>query len=231
LDGDAFMVSVRRGAILFCRAGRIAKVVPAQGCAPLGVIALAPLYSAGCYYFKVQSGGYGTFPAVADDLAVGCLLAIFGSRMPQIRLWAAIPMLLAVLLIPSYPANTPIRTLFMLFVLWPILHCSIAGLVLHVIQSPYRILNLAPLVWLGRISYSLYLWQEPFFSIPLGSQRTNFFLASGWLVFPTIWSNSLYSDCGTAKQLLLQTRRPRRDWLCAKPCSDRSVLFAPVVVT
>jgi peptidoglycan/LPS O-acetylase OafA/YrhL len=52
----------------------------------------------------------------------------------------------------------------MLFVLWPILHCSIAGLVLHVIQSPYRILNLAPLVWLGRISYSLYLWQELFCS-------------------------------------------------------------------
>jgi peptidoglycan/LPS O-acetylase OafA/YrhL len=132
----------------------------------LVVIALAPLYSAGCYYFKVPSGGYGTFPAVADNLAIGCLLAIFGSRIPQIRLWAALPMLLAVLLIPSYPANTPTRTLFMLFVLWPILHCSIAGLVLHVIQSPYRILNLAPVVWIGRISYSLYLWQEPFFFNP-----------------------------------------------------------------
>ena len=68
----------------------------------------------GCYYFKVQSGGYGTFPAVADNLAIGCLLAIFDSRIPQIRLWAAIPMVLAVLLIPGYPANTPIRTLFML---------------------------------------------------------------------------------------------------------------------
>jgi hypothetical protein len=77
-------------------------------------------------------------------ISQSALLAIFGSRIPQIRLWAAIPMVLAVLLIPSYPANTPIRTLFMLFVLWPILHCSIAGLVLHVIQSPYRILNLAP---------------------------------------------------------------------------------------
>ena len=73
--------------------------------------------------------------------------------------------------------------------------------------------------------------QEPFFSIPLGSQCTNFFLASGWLVFPTSWWNSPYSDCGTAKQLIPQTSHPRRDWLCAKPCSDRSVLFAPVVVT
>jgi peptidoglycan/LPS O-acetylase OafA/YrhL len=129
----------------------------------LGVIALAPIYSADCYYFKVPSGGYGTFPAVADNLAIGCALAIFGSRIPKIHPWAAFGMLAAVVLIPSYPAITPTRTLFELFVLWPILHCSIAGLVLHVIQSPYRILNIAPVVWLGRISYSLYLWQEPFF--------------------------------------------------------------------
>jgi peptidoglycan/LPS O-acetylase OafA/YrhL len=132
----------------------------------LGVIALAPIYSAACYHFKVPNGGYGTFPAVADNLAVGCLLAIFASRIPKIRPRAALAMLLAVILIPTYPANTPVRTLFMLFVLWPILHCSIGGLVLHVIQSPYRALNLAPVVWLGRISYSLYLWQEPFFFNP-----------------------------------------------------------------
>src|ERR1700676_1983229 len=131
-----------------------------------GVIALAPIYSAACYHFKVPNGGYGTFPAVADNLAIGCLLAIFASRIPKIHPRAAFAMLLAVILIPSYPANTPVRTLFMLFVLWPILHCSIGGLVLHVIQSPYRVLNLAPVVWLGRISYSLYLWQEPFFFNP-----------------------------------------------------------------
>jgi peptidoglycan/LPS O-acetylase OafA/YrhL len=87
----------------------------------------------------------------------------------------------------------------MLFVLCRSCIARLPDLVLHVIQSPYRILNLAPLVWLGRISYSLYLWQEPFFSIPRGSQRRNFFLASGWLVFPTIWWNSLYSDCGDSK--------------------------------
>jgi len=132
----------------------------------LGVIVLAPFYSAACYHFKVLNGGYGTFPAVADNLAIGCLLAMFGSRIPKIRPWTTRAMLLAVLLIPSYPANTPTRTLFMLFVLWPILHCSIAGLVLHVIQSPYRVFSFAPVVWLGRISYSLYLWQEPFFFNP-----------------------------------------------------------------
>jgi peptidoglycan/LPS O-acetylase OafA/YrhL len=36
--------------------------------------------------------------------------------------------------------------------------------VLHVIQVPYRALNWQPVAWLGRISYSLYLWQELFCS-------------------------------------------------------------------
>jgi len=33
---------------------------------------------------------------------------------------------------------------------------------LHVVQRPYWILNVQPLVWLGKISYSLYLWQQLF---------------------------------------------------------------------
>jgi len=50
----------------------------------------------------------------------------------------------------------------MLFVLRPLLNICLAGLVLHVIQVPYRLLNLPPVAWLGRLSYSLYLWQELF---------------------------------------------------------------------
>jgi peptidoglycan/LPS O-acetylase OafA/YrhL len=109
-----------------------------------------------------------TFPAVADNLAVGCLLAIFSSKISRINPWMALTMLLAVVLIPYYPANTPLRTLFELFVLWPIMNCSMAGLLLHVVQTPYRLLNIAPVVWLGKISYSLYLWQQPFFFAPAG---------------------------------------------------------------
>jgi peptidoglycan/LPS O-acetylase OafA/YrhL len=134
----------------------------------LSVVAIAPVYSAICYHFKVPGGGYGTFPAVADNLAIGCLLAIFVARIPRINYWAACTMLLAVILIPYYPATTPGRTLFELFVLWPIMNCSMAGLLLHVIQTPYRFLNVAPIVWLGKISYSLYLWQQPFFFAPAG---------------------------------------------------------------
>lgn len=131
-----------------------------------GVIALAPIYSAACYLLKVPGGGYGTLPAVADDLAVGCLLAIFASRIPKIGRLLASVILIAVLLIPQFAADTRGRTLVMLFVLWPVMHFAIGGLILHVVQSPYKLLNIAPVVFLGRISYSLYLWQQLFFFRP-----------------------------------------------------------------
>jgi peptidoglycan/LPS O-acetylase OafA/YrhL len=132
----------------------------------LGAIAFAPIFRAACYYFKVPGGGFGMFPSVADTLAIGSLLAILSARIPRIPRWAAFAMLLVVVLLPSFDANTRTRTFLALFLLSPIMQCSIAGLVLHVIQSPYRILNLAPVMWLGRISYSLYLWQQPFFFAP-----------------------------------------------------------------
>jgi len=53
-------------------------------------------------------------------------------------------------------------TAVLLIVLWPMMHFSIAGLLLHVVQRPYRILNFGPVVWLGKMSYSLYLWQQLF---------------------------------------------------------------------
>jgi peptidoglycan/LPS O-acetylase OafA/YrhL len=129
----------------------------------LGTVVFAPICTTICYYFKVPGGAIGTFPTVADTLAIGCLLAILSARIPRISGGAALAMLLAVVLIPRFPANTPARTLVLLFVLSPIMQCSIAGLVLHVVRSPYRILNFAPVMWVGRISYSLYLWQQPFF--------------------------------------------------------------------
>jgi peptidoglycan/LPS O-acetylase OafA/YrhL len=134
----------------------------------LAVIVIAPVYSAICYHFKVPGGGYGTFPAVADNLAVGCLLAVFGSKIPTINSWVALAMLLVVVFFPYFPANTPLRTLLELFVLWPVMNISMTGLLLHVVQRPYGFLNVAPVVWLGRISYSLYLWQQPFFFAPAG---------------------------------------------------------------
>ena len=128
----------------------------------VAVVAFAPFYRVLLYVLRLPGGGDETFPAVADNLAIGCLLAIFASRIPKIKRSVAFLMLLPIAFVPMYLAVTRWRTLLLLFVLWPLMHVSIAGILLHVVQTPYRFLNLKPVVWLGKISYSLYLWQQLF---------------------------------------------------------------------
>lgn len=104
-----------------------------------------------------------TFPAVADVLAIGCLLGIFAPRLPKIKAGWALPMIVPVVLVPVYLGVLRFHvTAALLFVLWPVMHLSIAGLLLHVVHRPYWILNVRPVEWLGKISYSLYLWQQLF---------------------------------------------------------------------
>jgi peptidoglycan/LPS O-acetylase OafA/YrhL len=130
----------------------------------LCVFMFTPLFRTALYAFRVQNGLVGSLPRFADQLAIGCLLAIFAPRIPKIGGYLALIMVLALFAVPWFPATSPPRTLFMLFVLRPLLNISIAGVVLHVIQVPYRALNWLPVAWLGQISYSVYLWQELFCS-------------------------------------------------------------------
>jgi peptidoglycan/LPS O-acetylase OafA/YrhL len=83
--------------------------------------------------------------------------------LPKIRAGWALAMILPVVLVPVYLGVLRFHvTAVLLFLLWPVMHLSIAGLLLHVVQRPYWILNVRPVEWLGRISYSLYLWQQLF---------------------------------------------------------------------
>jgi len=129
----------------------------------IGVVAFSPIYTAALYHFKwIERLGSGTLPGVADNLAVGCLAAVFIARWPRISRPVFAALVAAVILIPLYVADTPGRTLFLLFVLNPLHSAAVGGILIHVVQNPYRILNIAPVVWLGQISYSLYLWQQVF---------------------------------------------------------------------
>jgi len=132
----------------------------------LSAFMATPVLRCALYAFHVRGGATGSLPVFADQLAIGCLLAVLSPRIPKIASWLAVIMLVAAISIPWFPAATPVRSLFMLFILRPVLDICLAGLVLHVIQVPYRALNWAPVAWLGRISYSLYLWQELFCSNP-----------------------------------------------------------------
>jgi len=131
-----------------------------------GVAVFAPVCEAILYQLKVRGGGSGIFPLAGDNLAVGCLLAIFAARIPKIRPSLALGAALGVVLIPLFPASSASRTLLMLFVLRPLFYLSIATVLMHVVQTPYKALNVLPVAWLGRISYSLYLWQQPFCADP-----------------------------------------------------------------
>src|SRR5579862_4947015 len=128
-----------------------------------GVCALAPLYRIACHLAGLHGQADETFPAVADTLAIGCLLAIFAGKMSRIRGIWAVGMMLPVIFVPAYAGRLHFHiTAALLIVLWPAMHLSIAGLLLHTVQRSYRFLNVQPIVWLGKISYSLYLWQQLF---------------------------------------------------------------------
>jgi peptidoglycan/LPS O-acetylase OafA/YrhL len=124
----------------------------------LGLIALAPCFIALLYHLHAPQEIFLTSPAVADSISIGCLLAIFANRMPKlpsVSPWIFLPI---VVLVPLYPANTSV----MLFLLRPIMNLAIAGLLLFAVQRPPWFLNVEPVCWVGRMSYSLYLWQQPF---------------------------------------------------------------------
>jgi len=128
-----------------------------------GVVAFAPVYRVICHFMGMHGRADETFPAVADVLAIGCLLAIFAERLPKIRSFSAVAMIFPVALVPIYTGVLKFHVNpLILFGLWPLMHVCIAGLLLHVVQSPYWVLNARPVVWLGKISYSLYLWQQLF---------------------------------------------------------------------
>lgn len=166
----------------------------------LAVLAVAPLCRIVFYYFKVRGGGGGFFPSVADNLAIGCLLAVLAPRLPTINRKLALAMTATVVFIPLFAANTVPRTFLLTFVLDPLLLVSIAGMLWHAVQSPYRFLNCKPVVWLGRISYSLYLWQQPFCSDPR--------LRTGWLVLVALGAACL--SYYSVEQPMLRLREKRK---------------------
>jgi peptidoglycan/LPS O-acetylase OafA/YrhL len=121
------------------------------------------------YFAPSQRPGIGSiFPTIADAMAVGCLLPCLRERLigwpPYAKLFkswafALVPISIFVL---NYPL--PAR-------LWALARISLMNIASALcidwaVRNPHgfvgKLLNSRALAWIGVLSYSLYLWQQPF---------------------------------------------------------------------
>ena len=133
-------------------------------------IALGPVARASSWYFLRGSPWRDTplFPVVMDSIAVGCLLALLRDWLEQ-QAWYkrvfeprwSLLLLVALFLVNrlmDYTVVSVVGSCFTNIALAILIHRSVylSG------DAMGRILNWKPLVFLGTLSYSLYLWQQLF---------------------------------------------------------------------
>ena len=108
------------------------------------------------------------FQAVGDAIAIGCLLAVLQNRRVPLPNWfRGVGFVLVPLSLVAVPAALYKLDPGLYYVLGQsYTNIAAAALIWRCVNVNhglgYRLLNLGPMTWLGTLSYSLYLWQEPF---------------------------------------------------------------------
>ena len=125
-------------------------------------VIIAPLARYYCYRRGLSEVSH-YFPAVMDDLAVGCLFGLYREKLSKaVRASQA-----AYLALASFGLSL---LLTYCFDKYPIAGVWLGGLkataigvaILTSVEVGFRILNLGFVTWVGRLSYSIYLWQQFF---------------------------------------------------------------------
>jgi peptidoglycan/LPS O-acetylase OafA/YrhL len=137
------------------------------------------LWHRGAHYLRLY---YGT-DTRADALLIGCVIGMLFStgrfRSSDLRVYALLALfggafLFGVGMLVTHDSPFLYRGGFTLVAL------AAAGVIVEIVSSPTnfatRILSASPLVWIGRISYSLYLWHYPV----LHALRVERFDGLGW---------------------------------------------------
>jgi peptidoglycan/LPS O-acetylase OafA/YrhL len=173
-----------------------------------GVILIVPLLRFGTWWF-FPNHMYRTgeeFHTVCDALASGCLLAavfnVLGRFQAYLKFihsaWFAVVPALGVLMYAS-SVSTRFYVLFGI----TILNVCIALCVDRCVRCPDtpfgRLLTWSPLVYAGQLSYSLYLWQQPF----LNRHSTSL-----WCAFPQ--NIAMVGLCSLASYYIVE--RPIREY-------------------
>lgn len=127
-------------------------------------ICLAPICRIGLHAIGQTHLATISFPCVEDALATGCLLAMCRHKVnAHIIDRFIVPIVLLTIMLPAFKYPRGIEPLF----IPTIVNVGIALIIDHCIRKEHAFLNWKPVVWLGLISYSLYLWQQPFLNTPL----------------------------------------------------------------
>jgi peptidoglycan/LPS O-acetylase OafA/YrhL len=138
--------------------------------AAAAIVLIAPLVRVGTSLFfpSARAGIDETFLTVADAMACGCLLAGFRrTLLSQPRyvaflaspwVWVLPPVVLAAHFVPyslvSWFAGETVENVGIALMIHALIDVREGFTV--------RVLNLAPITFVGTLSYSIYLWQQPF---------------------------------------------------------------------
>jgi peptidoglycan/LPS O-acetylase OafA/YrhL len=132
--------------------------------AALTAIILAPLFRVFFYLVKLEVLAHTALPATLDTIAWGCLLALCRDRL-NVRLIDRfmVPITVATLLSPVvFMPHQWDPVIWQPMINPTVTNIGLALVIEHCVRKEHRFLNWRPVAWFGTISYSLYLWQQPF---------------------------------------------------------------------
>lgn len=178
----------------------------------LAVVAAAPLLRAAIYIHNGGPGGsLSAFHATADHIGMGCLLAFGRDRLHSLgayrqlmksRVFVLVPMLIVW---AAAQGNHPsVHQTILLFLINVSIALCIDWAVTNSKGAVGRALNWPPIVFIGTISYSLYLWQQPFTHLNSADPHS-LFLSAGWQIIVNPIVGLLCAvACATASYFLVE---------------------------
>jgi len=162
------------------------------------------------------------FPCVIDSLAAGCLLALYQTQFEKYRsffAWRGFPLIWAFTMsIPVLQHYNYVLNFWHVAGLVQVSAISVFNLgailcIQNAITVRPRLLNTPILVWIGNLSYSLYLWNMPFSNPAVRSWATTF--PQNVILTFIAATISFYAVEQPVRRL--RERRPKRPYLRTDP--------------